>query len=100
MDCYICNKDSYDENHCELCRFEVYPIQDWMRDKTGGAEWTDSNIPFMQIHNDHANMIAGFIAGGQMPFKLIDVGSGLNCLKRLIRIDLPEFTYVPFSEAL
>jgi len=97
MNCYICDINSGDENHCETCRFEVYPIQEWMEEATGDPMWTGSNIPFLEINKDHSKMISGFIAGGQMPFKLIDIGAGLGCLTRLVRADVPEFTYLPFK---
>jgi len=97
MDCYICNPKSNDENHCENCRFEVYPIQEWMSEKTGDNMWTEDNAPFLQIDRNHANMIAGFIAGGQLPFRLVDLGSVINCMQRLVRIETPDFTYLPFS---
>jgi len=94
MKCYICNTKSYDEHHCELCRFEVYPIQEWMSEATGESSWTESNMPFMQLTAEEGLRVSGFIAGGQMPFKVDNVKGDL----RLIRIDVPEFTYVPFTE--
>ena len=63
-----------------------------MRDITGDPSWTENNAPFIELHKDEAYRIEGFIAGGQMPFEVKIVGNFL----RLIRIEAPNFIYVPF----
>lgn len=96
MDCYVCNIESMDENHCEQCRFELQALTDWLQSETGDSSIGDSNSPFLELHEDEARLIKGFLAGAQMPFTVKRIGN----LTRLHRIDLPVFSYVPFSLAL
>lgn len=100
MDCYVCDQNTESESQCEMCRHELYPVQKWMRETTGDTSWTGSTAPFLHIHHIEARMVAGFIAGGQMPFKLIDDGPGFTTTRSLVRIPAPEFTYLPFLESL
>ncbi len=96
MDCYVCNTESMDENHCERCRYELQPLIEWLTEETGDSSISDSNAPFLELHSDEARLIKGFLAGGQMPFAVEKIGNDT----RLFRIDLPLFTYEPFSKAL
>ena len=96
MDCYICNSKSFDENHCEQCRFELQPLIEWMADITGRASFKESNFPFLELHEDEARYVAGFIAGGQMPFKIIKVDN----YTRLVRSNFPAYSYASFTRAL
>jgi len=88
MNCYICT-DTDDENHCELHRYQLQPLQDFMAELTGCSYYKTSNNPFMFIDADHLPAIIGFIAGARLCLALVKK----NNYWKLTATDKPFFNY-------
>jgi len=95
MNCYICNENTDDENHCEYHRYELRPLQEFMAKLTGCSYYTQSNAPFLNIDSDHVYAISGFIAGAKMCLSFKYINNSL----RLISIDEPLFNYCHLDNA-
>lgn len=93
MDCYVCNIESNDSNHCEICRYELQPLIEWLSEETVSNRFKNSSMPFLHINENDVMLIKGFLAGGQMPFGILDGN-------RLYRSNEPCYTYLQIGEIL
>jgi len=97
MECSICNFEIDGlENHCEVHRYELDPLRQFMAEITGCSFYTQARDPFMNLDPDHANLIRAFIAGARLRLTLIEINN--TNIFRLTSSDEIYFDYVTMDE--
>lgn len=92
MDCYICNPKTQDTGECESCRYDLYPLQEYMREITGDSSFTD-HAALSAVDSTDQQIINAWLAGAQLPYKCVRIGGNFQ----VKRIDKVNLTFVTFE---
>lgn len=93
MNCYICDPETTDRGECEACRYDLHPLQEYMRDVTGDSSFTDHGA-LSAVNRTDADKITAWCAGAQLPYHAIRKGGNYqvarvpNVLHRFVTLDM------------
>ena len=93
MNCYICDPETTDMGECEACRYDLQPLQEYMRHVTGDSSYTDHGA-LSAVNRTDADKINAWCAGAQLPYHAIRKGGNYqvavapNVLHRFVTPDM------------
>lgn len=93
MECYICYPETNDAGECESCRYDLRPLQEYMREHTGDASFTD-HAALSAVDKSDAAVINAWCAGAQLPYEVIRKGEKYQ----VARIQLPRSSFATHAD--
>lgn len=91
MDCYICDPKTQDTGECESCRYDLYPLQEYMREVTGDSSFTDHGA-LSAVNSTDQTKINAWLAGAQLPYECVRIGGNFQ-VKRVDKVNLTFVTH-------
>lgn len=68
MDCRICRPECKDENVCQNCSYELYPLIEYLVNSSGDTTWRDHNA-LLYFDLRDVKEIDAFLCGGFFPYR-------------------------------